>query len=146
MSNVKRHMSATAFRCLVVASIALQLLASGIDALVPSLIPSALSSATEAIPLSPAFESPWFIRFLIAFVAVLYAANIGLLFFKRWARTLSLWGTVVSLGLHPLLGADISSGLATAIQEFSSLLCGAVLALAFFSPLRERFSPAQNDA
>ena len=139
-------MSATAFRCLVIVSIALQLLASCIDAFFPSLIPPELSSATESVTLSTVFESPWFIRFLITFVALLYAANIGLLFFRRWARTLSLWGTVVSFGLLPLLGADISSGLANAIQELSSLLWGAVLAIAFFSPLRERFSSVRNDA
>ena len=139
-------MSASAFRFLVLATIALQLLGSFVDLLFPSLIPASLSSAVDALPLSPAFENPWFVGTTIVVAIAMCAAVVGLLFFKRWARALCLGSTVVSFGLFPVLGPGVYSGLAGAIQELSAVLWGAALATAFFSPLRERFASAQNDA
>ena len=90
-------------------------------------------------------ESPWFLGFALLCVPVQCAANIGLLFFKRWARTLSLWATVVGFGFESLAGASVFSGVAIAIQDLSSVLWGASLAVAFLSPLQEKFASVKND-
>jgi hypothetical protein len=135
-----------AFRCLVVASIGLQVCAGVVDFLLPGLVPMALARAAEAEPLHPVFDHWWFTGLLICWAAVVVTSAAGLLFFKRWGRTLSLWSTAVGFAFYSVMGTGAYSGLSSAFTEASSLLWGAALAVAFFSPLQERFIPITNDA
>lgn len=137
-------MSTTAFRCLILASFAMQLCAAFVDALFPSLISPALLRAVEAERLPSALEHSWVIALLAALAITLLVAEVGLLFFKRWARTASLWGTFLSLPMYSAFGTTVESSVSGALAEASSVLWGAVLAIAFFSPLRMRFVPSNN--
>lgn len=100
-------MSPTAFRCVVVASILLPFAATGVDLLFPALIPAGLAKAAEAEPLSPLFDQWWFGALTIAFGLTALAGIAGLLLFRRWGRTLSLWSSVAALAYYPMLGAGV---------------------------------------
>ena len=137
-------MSTAAFRCLLLACFALQIGASFIDVLFPSLIPSAFSRAIEAEPLPLAFREPLLVIVVASWGAVVLGAAVGLFFLRHWARGPALGATVFGLALSPLFGVAVSSSVASAFTEASSVLWGAVLAAAYFSPLREHFAPANN--
>lgn len=84
-------------------------------------------------------ESTLATSFLLVAAAVVIVGYIGLWRFKRWGRALSLWGTVIGCLLTPIFGPSVSGGLSAAFYEISMLLLGAVLALAYASPVAERF-------
>ena len=120
-------MSPVAFRLLVLASIALQVGSGFADMLLPSLIPTALSQAAEAEPLPAVFDRWWFVVSVVAWVPALLSGTIGLIFFKRWGRSLSLWTTVAGFGFYGLFGPGVYSGLAAALTEGASMLWGCLL-------------------
>jgi hypothetical protein len=72
------------------------------------------------------------------------AAYIGLFRFSSWAPRLSVAVTILALLFLPFLGSTAQSGVATSLNEASSVLWGVVLALVYWSPLAERF--ARSDA
>ncbi len=63
----------------------------------------------------------------------------GLFRFKRWGRTLSFYSTVAGLILLPFMGPDLSSSFESTIAEISAMTWGAILAVAYFSPLGDLF-------
>ena len=67
------------------------------------------------------------------------AGVVGIFLFKRWGRALSLYSTALGFLLVPFIGPGVYSGLTSALDEVSFTLWGAVLAMAYFSPLAERF-------
>ena len=130
------------FRFLIVATIALAVLGGTVDLLAPGLLPSALDEAYEAYL---ATEEPT-LSFVIALGGVslvlligAVVGTIGLLLFKRWARWLSLWLSVLSALIYPFLGPVLYSGWATMFTETSMMLWGAALAMAYFSEIKVRF-------
>ena len=135
-------MSTAVFRLFVVLSFLLPVVAMGIDALFPTLISRGLTEAVQAEPIPPFLESWWFIVVTVVLVAAALAGSIGMLLFKRWARSLSLWSTVFVLAYLPFIGSIVESGLAASLYEASSMLWGAALAAAYFSTLRQRFGDA----
>lgn len=132
-------MSPAVFRFIVIVSLVLPLGALGVEAMFPSLVPQGLAKAVEADPLPSALEHGWFIAVTVALVVAAVAGAGGMLLFKRWARTLSLWSTVLFLLLYPFVGATVESGVAVSMNEASSMLWGAALAVAYFGSLRRRF-------
>ena len=99
--------------------------------------------------LAVAYENepePWLMRNVWIGAAVLLpmlfawiVGLVGLFFFKSWARALSLAITLLGLVLTVGLGPSLSSGLEASLLEASSILWGAILALAYFSPVSARF-------
>jgi len=134
-------MSARYFRWFIILSVLLAGGAAALDALFPSLIPQSLSIALENEPVPRIIEN---LTLSLVLFLPLAAASItgvvGLFLFKRWGRTLSLYSTVLGFGLYPFLGPTVSSGWSSTLSEASVLLWGAVLAVAYVSPLRDRFS------
>lgn len=91
-------------------------------------------------------QEAWLFRngWLVASVAIpmllaWLAGLIGLFFFKRWARTLSLCLTILGLVFGASLGPYLQSGPETALWEAGAMLWGAILALSYFSPVSARF-------
>lgn len=78
-------------------------------------------------------------------IAVL-VASIGLMCFWRPARPLYLARIVVAAVLMPLSGPYITSGWAEAIESVSLTVSGVVLALIYFSPLRDLYARPQTAA
>lgn len=134
-------MSPTLFRGFVLASILLMIAAGEVDVLFPSLVPKPFADALEGQPLPDFLENHRYLSaaILIPWVIAAWAGTVGLLFFKRWARTLSVYTTFIGFALYPFLGSTVSSGLGFAMSEVSSVFWGAVLALSYNSPIGERF-------
>ena len=61
-------------------------------------------------------------------------------FFWRPARVLALIGTLLAIEALPFFEPFVATGLATLFNEGSSILWGMVLALAYWSPLAQRFA------
>ena len=86
------------------------------------------------------FADPWLsIGLLGGLFLVCLAGLVGLFFFKRWARMISLYSTLVVLPLAPFCGPQLFWGLESALFEASSIVWGAVLAVSYFSKVSERF-------
>lgn len=82
---------------------------------------------------------------LILVLGVAYIASlVGLYRFQRWGRTGSLWLTLVTLLLYLLDGPVLAAPLESSLYELATMLWGAVLAIAYFSPLSARFEGAPD--
>lgn len=75
----------------------------------------------------------------IAFVVLTLLTQIGMMLFWRFARPGFLITTALSLVLSPFLGLSVTLPLEGAMYYLATLCDGAVLAMAYFSPLSERF-------
>lgn len=140
----------TTFRILVVASIAAAVLGASVDAFIPSLLPAVLGDAYEA---HMAAEEPTMSRALVfgglAIVLLIgvVVGTIGLLLFKPWGRSLSLWLSVLATLSYPLFGPVVYSGWAAMLADTSMMLWGAALAMAYFAEINVRFAKDfANDA
>lgn len=80
-----------------------------------------------------------FIVFVPLAVAT-FAGLAGMFLFKAWARRFSLYATLAGLCLMPFLGTTVMSWLDSTLWECAGLLWGAILALAYYSPLSSRFA------
>ena len=78
-------------------------------------------------------------------IAVL-VASIGLMCFWRPARPLYFASIVVAAVLMPLGGPYITSGWSEAFESVSLTVSGVVLALIYFSPLRDLYARPQTAA
>ena len=127
------------FRGAIIASLVLALLAGVIDVVLPGLIDPGIAAAQEAAPVSPLLESWWVLGALTLLLGAWLAASIGLALFRPWAPRLALATSVLLVAATLPLGASVSSSLAAALAEVATALWGAVLAAAYFSPLKQRF-------
>ena len=81
--------------------------------------------------------------FLASFALVLgLASSIGLCFFQRWSRTASLVSVAVAVVVYAASSYFVDAGPKFASDWLGTLLGGAVLALAYCSPIALRFAPA----
>lgn len=130
-----------AFRLLVVLSVVLGFATVGVDLLLTDLIPPELTKAIEKESMLGVMETHPFISLaiLLPWIIAAFVGLIGIFLFKRWGRTLSLYSTALGFIIVPFLGPSASSGLSYALDEASFTLWGAVLALAYFSPISELF-------
>jgi hypothetical protein len=80
--------------------------------------------------------------FLFALVAlVLHVVGwLGMLFFWRPSRWIFLASEVLFFAVSTVFGASVYHGVTDAIDTASAMVAGAILAMAFFSPVRERFA------
>ena len=63
----------------------------------------------------------------------------GLYFFKQWGRTVSLYTTISFVLVAPFFGASVASSLESSLLDSASLIWGAILALAYYSPVSSFF-------
>jgi len=66
-------------------------------------------------------------------------SSIGLLMYWNWARIMSLVGIVFSFILYAASAYFVDSGLKVAVDYVATSLGGAVITLAYFSPIAKRF-------
>jgi hypothetical protein len=76
---------------------------------------------------------------LVGFFMAYLASLIGLLLLKRWARLVYIATFFIGLVLWPLMGASISTPAADVVEYLLNTCSGAILALLFIGPVRERF-------
>lgn len=130
--------------------------------LIASVILSVATIATVFLPdgysqeLADAYASeplPWLFRnehvasgVGVVAVALVIAGYVGLFLLKRWGRALSLAMTVLALPLYLLTGPTLLSPIEAMLTDASTLVWGACLALAYFSPVSERFDSGAMNA
>ena len=133
------------FRGLMLTALVLALLDLVVTFALPELVPEPLRQADEQITdgVSTAALTIKVIIF-IAFVSACIVAFVGLYRFRPWAPITNVVLSVASLFIWLVLGYNLSSGLAQALSDAASMVWGAVLALAYFTPIRSKF--ARNDS
>lgn len=73
------------------------------------------------------------------------AGLIGMFMFKSWGRTMSLATTVAFMTVLFVPGTAVLSWLDYVLAELLSMLWGAILALAYFSPVSSLFSSTRAE-
>ncbi len=133
-------MSSKHFRLLLIASLIFGLVGAFFDVMFPSAIPEALSDAQEAHDAKLSMPTLIYLG-LGALISVITSvtAFIGLYIFRPWAPRLAIIATALTMLIYPALGVSLFSGWAASLNEISSILWGVVLAMVYFSPLKERF-------
>ncbi|MCL2297141.1 MAG: hypothetical protein FWC38_05455 [Proteobacteria bacterium] len=130
------------FKTFIVLSILLALAGGIADTVLLFSSSEALSEALQE-EIGGSEDSMTSLGWLITAVAIIIAVaeTVGLLLFKRWGRALALYSCVPVIVLlmvfirEPWLTSMISTGL----YAVSSILWGAVLVMAYWSPVKERF-------
>ena len=132
-------MSATRYRQLLILYFAIFLAAIAL-AFFPGGYSSGLAEAYAEEPDTWLMQGTWLPLIVLSVLFVPWlVALVGLFRFKRWGRSLALYSTILSLLIYPFVGADLSSGLESALYETHATLWGAILAIAYFSPISARF-------
>lgn len=76
----------------------------------------------------------------IAFLGLIVLSCLaGLYLFKPWGRKFSLATTLLGLPINVLLGTSVYTPIEAMFYDASSMLWGAILAVAYFSPVKTRF-------
>jgi hypothetical protein len=130
-------MTRTTFRILLVASAAIGVLSSVVDLVFPSIIPEPLAIAQQLYDNSTP-SSGFTIALAIINVIGVVASYVGLYRFRLWGPGSGLVFTAAGILVIPFVDPSVSSGWTMAALELSATLWGAVLAIAYFSPLREQ--------
>lgn len=139
-------MTSAKFRFLIILSV-LCALASAFASMYAAELDTSLrlKSAFEAEPTLLSMLPLWQSAALgIVTLLLTVASTLGLYAFRRWGRALSLWSMVVVLPMTWLTGPILRTPLENALDIASSMLFGAVLALAYWSPVSARFDPARR--
>jgi len=131
----------TGFRVILASSVAAGIVGIIVTMLSEASLPFELQSYMSRQSDAPFSEQDMlgFVIWVPAMVISLIAA-IGMFLFWRPARVLALIGTLLALAALPLSESFVATGLATLFNKGSSILWGMVLALAYWSPLAQRFA------
>jgi hypothetical protein len=128
------------FRSLMLASLAFTILALILDITVPALVPEIVRFAEEQYWNQTSTGGLVFrLVIFILYVVASLVAFVGLYLFKPWARPTNFILAALVIFVSPAMGHVVLSGLAQGLGEIALLLWGAVLALAYFSSISERF-------
>ena len=133
-------MSPKHFRYFLIAYLALGIAGGIFDFVFPSAVPEVLSNAQEAND-AELSNTSLVVGALLVVVAlpIGIASFVGLYLFRPWAPRLAVAVSIGVLFVLPLLGASVASGWSAALGSLSATLWGVILALVYFSPLKERF-------
>ena len=138
-------MSKTQFRMAFVLSYALSLLSAATALMAESWMPAPLQEYLER-ERNAEFSAGdgVLIAVLLPFLMITFVSFVAMLKFWRWSRELAVASSVLGFLLIPFLGPTVEPGISTALNYLSSMLYGAVIALAYFSPAAEWFPSRQT--
>ncbi|NIA00704.1 hypothetical protein [Massilia sp. CCM 8734] len=140
-------MTAYRFRLLLCLHFILETALAVAVAYTPNLISPQLQAALDAEPVHWSMGNVALNLSLSLFLGVCSMAGlIGMFMFKSWGRTLSLVTTVAFMTVMFVPGAAVMSWLDYVLAELLSMLWGAILALAYFSPISSLFSSTRSPA
>jgi len=133
-------MTKACFRILIICYV-VSLVATAVDTqYFPAQVSAELAAvyATDALP--PFVDNPAiFLTFAVVSLIVIIVPPVALFFFRKWGRGLAGFATIIMLAMLPFLGPSLSSGIGMALMQLAATLWGAILALAYFSPLNSDF-------
>ena len=89
-----------------------------------------------------ASDTVWLVL-LVSLILAAFAVQVGLFFFRAWARAIYVVLTLAFLVTVPFSGLSISLPLEAALYEAVSIADGLIIALAYFSPLRREFTKSR---
>ena len=136
----------TAFRFRLLLSLYIVVSAAALVASVYSsdLISPAIQAAIDAEPVAwDVANLPLSMSIILPLAIGSVAGLIGMFMFKPWARTFSLVFTVAGLILLPFMGTVVLSQVDYVMSELAAMVWGAILALAYYSPVSSLFSTAR---
>lgn len=109
----------------------------------------ALEAAYAAEPNTWLLSNGWLAYTLLGALGIAALAGfIGLFWFKSWARSVSLYSTILGFIILPFFGSVLQSGVESMLTEVSATLWGMILTLSYFSTVSERFhvkNPGESD-
>lgn len=128
------------FRILLVLSWLLVIAGVVVSFVTESFPPPELQTYLQRVENSPLANGEIVLAIVdVAFIVLAVVLTVGLFLFKRWAKTLLPMSYALGLVLIPVNGPYIESGWVTTLFYLGSLVDGIILALVYFSPLREVF-------
>lgn len=130
------------FRFLVLISLLLMLASVAASAMTPdysAALATAYDEEVDSLVLSGGTLSTVVV---VAILLLMLAGYVGLLWMKAWGRTIALFTTVAGLLVYPFMGPILSSALESMLFDAGNMVWGAVLAIAYFSPVAARFANA----
>ena len=131
-------MTIARFRLFLIASVILSL-ATIATVFLPDGYSQSLADAYASEPLPWLFRNEYVLSGVgVVAVALVIAGYVGLFLLKRWGRALSLAITVISFPLYLLTGPTLLSPIEAMLTDASTLVWGACLALAYYSPVGAR--------
>ncbi|GMU20107.1 MAG: hypothetical protein AMXMBFR13_02070 [Phycisphaerae bacterium] len=127
-------------RTLIVAEIGIGIISIVVSLFTESMLPEPLRAFLEAESEAEITAREMvMIAAAIPLIILLLVSSIGLFFFWRPARILYLLTVVLGLAMTPLLGPYVDSGWATTFEEIAVIISGVILALVYYSPLRDLY-------
>ena len=137
----RRTMPSKVFlRTLIAAEVALCIISVVVSLLTESALPDPLRAFLDAEA-----KAEMAARDMMLFAAatplfiLLVVSSVGLFFFWRPARILYLIDTVAGLVVAPFFGPYVDAGWGTALGEVATIVSGVILALIYFSPLKDLY-------
>lgn len=131
------------FRLLIVASLVIGFSGMLLDLFVPGLVPEEIQGQLDQAYADYSLAGSLAIVLLGFLVFILSAVSLlGLLFLQRWSRPMAMGASILSAGMYPAVGPLLFSGFGAGCFYVSAALWGAVLAAAYWSPIRQHFDLA----
>jgi hypothetical protein len=137
-------MTLRTFRRLLIVSVILSFIGPLVSIATEDRLPSPLREYAAAA--SAAMPSPVALVGGLILVGAWIAGVVGLYRLKPFGRQLFLFSLMVGVGVTPAYGPYIDLGWGQMFYQLSLVLEGALLALVYWSPLAEHFSPGRRDS
>ncbi|MEK7855071.1 MAG: hypothetical protein AAB288_03200 [Acidobacteriota bacterium] len=127
-------------RTLIVAEIFLGIISIFVSLLTESSLPEPLRAFLEAESEAEVTAREMMMLAVgIPLIVLLFVSSIGLFFFWRPARILYLITVGIGLLLTPFFGPYVDAGWGTTFEEAAVIVSGVILALVYFSPLKDLY-------
>jgi hypothetical protein len=130
----------TSFRVLVVGSVGCMLFALLLSFLTESLLPAEHQLYLQRRAAETGERDLAMLSLGIPVLVLGLVSALGLFRLWAWARVLAVIVTAAFVALTPLVGVIVDSGWVGMFSEISTLLWGAVLAAAYWSPVSAHFA------
>jgi magnesium-transporting ATPase (P-type) len=132
------------FRTLILTALFLSMAGAMVTSLTASLLPpeiqAYLDAASQDVPTS---QVVLLVILFVVTIPLMCAAVVGLCLFWPPARGLYLWITIVSVALTPLFGPYCDYGWGQTFLAAADILEGVILALVYWSPVKDYFENPQ---
>jgi putative Mn2+ efflux pump MntP len=136
-----------AFRFLLVAEVLLAIIGSIVAVFTESQLPEALQAYEQAEAEAEFTTREWVLLGVgVVFLVPFLVSRIGLFAFWRPARRLYFWTAIGGVTLAPFFGPYVDAGWGQLFNEVAMIISGVILALIYYSPLREFYEEPKTTA
>lgn len=135
-------MTTKQFRLLLVANLFFSIVASLINFAFPSALPEPFLHAQSVYDAQQSTSSVSYILIIIFVLLILVSlitTYVGLFRFSSWAPRMTVFTTLLGTLSLPVMGVSVSSGWEAMLTDLSTTFWGVILALVYFSPIKDKF-------